>query len=285
MRNISTASRARRRFTPKLLLSCLLVASGCSTALSIGAIAGDKKVFEQFQGSELRPVVLLHGWGRSERAMWLMKRRFTDAGFAAHAIGYDSRDQSIKQIVAQVDAAIDACCAGLGQINFVTHSLGGIILRAWAEENGSERIARAVMLSPPNHGSAIIDMLGSLRAVLGPAGSDLGAHDDSAPNRLNALGPVKFELGVIAGDRSMNPIGSWILDGPDDGTVSVDSARVEGMKDFLVMSATHSFMNYDEDVALQAVRFMDTGAFSRATNEGDGVEANGTNSINEEGDQ
>lgn len=249
---------------PTAALLCGVFAAACGTAVLSSTTAVGELPAPRVGAP---PVVLLHGLGRSERAMWLMKRRFADAGFEAHAIGYDSRDQSIEDIVAEVDTAIEACCAGFERIHFVTHSLGGIVLRAWAEEAGSERIGRAVMLSPPNHGSEIVDRLGRLGSVLGPAGEELGSHDDSTPNRLNALGPVDFELGVIAGNRSMNPIGSWILDGPDDGTVSVASARVKGMRDFLVVPSTHSFMNYDADVAFQALHFVETGAFARTSDD------------------
>lgn len=242
------------------LLLCGVLAAVCGTALLSALTAVGESPAPRVGAPS---VVLLHGLGRSERSMWLIKRRFADAGFEAHAVGYDSRDQSIEEIVAEVDVAIEACCAGVERIHFVTHSLGGIVLRAWAEEMGSERIGRAVMLSPPNHGSEIVDRLGDFGSVLGPTGEELGSHDDSTPNRLNALGPVAFELGVITGNRSMNPIGSWILDGPDDGTVSVASARVEGMHDFLVVPSTHSFMNYDADVASQALHFVETGAFAR----------------------
>ena len=244
----------------EVALLCGAFAAACGTAVSsVTTVVEESPALRV----EVTPVVLLHGLGRSERAMWRIQRRFADAGFEAHAVGYDSRDQSIDEIVAEVDTAIESCCADVERIHFVTHSLGGIVLRAWAEKAGSGRISRAVMLSPPNHGSEIVDRLGRLRSVLGPTGKELGSHDDSAPNRLNALGPVRFELGVIAGNRSMNPIGSWILDGPDDGTVSVASARVQGMRDFLVVPSTHGFMNYNADVAFQALHFVQTGAFAR----------------------
>jgi len=260
---LSSVQRRRQPLVQALLLCGLLAATGCSAAWPGLAFADTRLELEAVRSSERRPVVLLHGLGRSERAMWEMKQHFIDAGFAAHSIGYDSRRQSIEEIVTEVDEALVECCAARREINFVTHSLGGIVLRAWAEEGGKGRIGRAVMLSPPNHGSAIVDSLGRLSTALGPTGEELGTHDDSTPNRLNAIGPVEFELGVIAGDRSMNPIGSWILDGPDDGTVSVESARVEGMRDFLVMPFTHVGMRSDADVALQAVRFVETGAFAR----------------------
>jgi pimeloyl-ACP methyl ester carboxylesterase len=206
-------------------------------------------------------VVMLHGLGRSERAMQRLARRFQERGYSAVPIGYDSTSQTLDEIVDEIEAHLADCCDAAERLHFVTHSLGGIVLRAWAAQEAPDRIGRVVMLSPPNHGSVLVDRLGGLSALLGPTGRELGTAPDSAPNRLNALGPVEFELGVIAGNRSWNPLGSWLLDGPDDGTVSVESAKVPGMRDFLIVPASHSFMMYDREVARQAIYFVEHGRF------------------------
>jgi len=213
------------------------------------------------EGSVSTRVVMLHGLGRSERAMRRMARRFESEGLSSQPVGYDSTSQSLDEIVDQVDAAIVSCCAESGELHFVTHSLGGIVLRAWVAREAPDRIGRVVMLSPPNHGSVLVDRLGGWAGVLGPTGRRLGTGADSAPNALNELGPVNFDLGVIAGNRSFNPLSSWILEGPDDGTVSVESAKLPGMRDFLVLPSSHSFMMYDREVARQAVHFVRHGSF------------------------
>lgn len=209
-------------------------------------------------------VVLLHGLGRSDRAMRRLERRFEEEGLASEALGYHSRSKSLDEIVDEFDRALSACCGDAETLHFVTHSLGGIVLRAWIAREAPARLGRIVMLSPPNHGSELVDRLGPASRLLGPTGRALGTGPDSAPSRLNELGPVTFELGVIAGDRSFNPLGSWILDGPDDGTVSVESAKLLGMRDFLVLPAPHSFMMYDREVARQAIHFVRHGRFDHA---------------------
>ena len=212
-------------------------------------------------GAVAERVVLLHGLGRSARAMRRLAARFDEAGFVSTAIGYDSTSQTLDEIVSELDLALQRCCADEAQVNFVTHSLGGLVLRAWVAREGEERVARVVMLSPPNRGTAWVDRLGPFAAWLGPTGSQLGTKADSVPQRLNALGPVRFELGVIAGESRFNWLGSWVLPGPDDGTVAVESTRVDGMQDFLVLPVSHSFMIYDKQVARQAIHFIATGRF------------------------
>jgi hypothetical protein len=120
------------------------------------------------------------------------------------------------------------------------------------------------MLSPPNQGTEIVDRLGGhpiFRMATGPSAQQLGTGSESI---TSTLGPVDFELGVITGDKSLNPIGSIMIPGEDDGTVAVESAKVEGMRDFLVVSTTHTFIVKNAGVIEQALYFIRNGNFKRS---------------------
>jgi hypothetical protein len=117
------------------------------------------------------------------------------------------------------------------------------------------------MLGPPNQGSEVVDELGTwwiFRKLNGPAGGELGTEADSVPNKL---GPVNFELGVIAGDRSINWINSCMIEGSDDGKVSVERTRVVGMKEHVVVHATHPFLMKDNTAIAHTIRFLKAGTF------------------------
>ncbi len=162
-----------------------------------------------------------------------------------------------------LDGEVEQCCLSSEKpLHFVTHSLGGILVRAYLAQKRPDNLGRVVMLSPPNQGSQLVDELRDsplFQWATGPAGQELGTDPSNLPNRL---GPADFEVGIITGSRSLNPLTSWLVTGEDDGKVSVESAQLEGMADFLVVPNTHTFIMNSSQVALEVVHFLEQGSFS-----------------------
>ena len=209
-------------------------------------------------------VVLLHGLGRTGRSMKKTAQALGEEGFVPVVVDYPSRKRSIEYLADEVlQEVLESLRRGpRARIHFVTHSMGGIIVRYYLKHHQLEDLGRVVMLSPPNQGSELVDLLKDspvFRIWHGPAGQQLGTAD----RFLKSLGPVRFELGVIAGQTSGDPVASRIIPGPNDGKVGVERTKVPGMKDFLVVPYSHTFIMRHKVVIDQVAYFLRHGVFLR----------------------
>jgi triacylglycerol lipase len=239
------------------------------TSLGLAALtaAGNTFSLDESEGPQAAgQVVLLHGLSRTFRSMEVMSQALRAADYTVCNVDYPSREHLIPELASDyVVPAIYAC--GLdasAPIHFVTHSMGGIIVRQISVAKDLPNVGRVVMLSPPNQGSEVIDAIGDnwlFQVLNGPAGTQLGTAARSTPN---SLGPPEFQLGVITGNSTINPILSTIIPGEDDGKVAVKRAKVDGMQDFLVLPVSHPFIMRDEAVIRQSLYFLANGYFDHA---------------------
>jgi pimeloyl-ACP methyl ester carboxylesterase len=193
-----------------------------------------------------------------------MARALEADGYRVCNVSYPSREHTIEVLTADfVAPAVRACLSNdVDAVHFVTHSLGGIIVRQLVKSTPDLRIGRVVMLSPPNHGSDVVDKLGTwglFGLVNGPAGQQLGTGQDSIPQ---TLGPASFEVGILTGNHTINPILSLLIPGTDDGKVSIQSAKLEGMRDFCVIPSSHPFIMSNDLAIEQTLAFLASGRFT-----------------------
>jgi pimeloyl-ACP methyl ester carboxylesterase len=212
-------------------------------------------------------VILLHGLCRTSHSMVKMEHALIEAGYKVRNVDYPSRTASVQTLADDaIGKAVGDCRRdGAAKIHFVTHSLGGILVRSYLARHSIPSPGRVVMLAPPNQGSEIVDKLGwsfLFKWINGPAGNELGTDKNSTPNKL---GQANFPVGIIAGDRSNNWINSLLIPGGDDGKVSVERTRLAGMTDHIVIHATHPLIMRNREAIRQTLQFLLTGTFARAT--------------------
>ena len=154
---------------------------------------------------ENRCIIMLHGLGRSANSFWIAEQFFTAHDYEVHRFAYPSTQKDLGELGVQIRSEARGLCPATP--NFLTYSKGGIILRVIKSTHPDFTVARVVMLGPPNHRSEIVDEWGDWKLFVqlnGPAGARLGRD-----GIVTELSNVDFDLGIIAGSRSLNPYYSY----------------------------------------------------------------------------
>ena len=207
-------------------------------------------------------VVLLHGISRTPRSFRKMQAAIETSGFATLNLGYASRQKALEALAEDIHPAIERFANGVGSIHFVGHSMGGLLARVYLAKYRPKRLGRVVMLGTPNRGSEIADRLKDFtayRLYFGPAGQQLITRRDNALDGI--IPPVDYPVGIIAGNRSIYPIASALLPKPNDGRVSVENTRLDGMTDHMVVSASHPWLVRNALAIGQTIAFLRDGRF------------------------
>lgn len=208
-------------------------------------------------------VILLHGLARTSASMNDMQDELIDAGFAVAKIDYPSRTKPIEELAGPaIELGLAQCRSQtVGNVHVVTHSMGGLLFRQYVADHGADAFERTVMLAPPNKGSEAVDALRDVPGfqwLNGPAGLQMGTDENSVALQL---GPATSDVAIVAGTFSINIVLSTYLPDPDDGKVSVESTKLDGMCAHLEVNVSHPFIMEDEGVIAEVISYLNTGRF------------------------
>jgi triacylglycerol lipase len=214
-------------------------------------------------------IILLHGMYRSADAMQPLETFFRNEGYQITNISYPSTKYDIETLVRDYlhPAVQKAQRKGMQKIHFVTHSMGGILVRYYLKNHPLEGLGKVVMIAPPNQGTELAELFADSSWIdtnTGPAKLQLSAQQDSW---VNQLGPVNFAVGIIAGNYNSNLLTAWLLPGEDDGVVSVESTKVQNMQDFMIVNEKHFKLRGNITVLHQAAYFLKHSSFYRSASD------------------
>ena len=210
-------------------------------------------------------VILLHGLGRTSFSMSSIASYLKKSNYIVINQHYPTTKKSVRDLADEnVDSMVNECQKlKPAKIHFVTHSLGGIVLRTYLLDNKIHNLGRIVMLAPPNHGSQLADIFHHnilYQIFAGPAGQEITTKQ---PDLVKLNKPVKYQVGVIAGNFNFSPFTRVIFHEDNDGKVAVSSTRLAGMKDFIVLPVSHMFMMRNKLVIKEIGYFLEKGSFDK----------------------
>lgn len=217
-------------------------------------------------------VVVMHGLLMGGWIMTRIECALEEEGYRVVNLSYSSRTMPLEEIATRWlpeqlekhDVLLDRESANGAAVHFVTHSMGGIIVRLWLRDCGvPASLERVVMLAPPNQGAPLVDLIGDWRIfgiITGVNGRRLGTDEDSLPQQLGPW-PDGPELGIITGDNPLIPFSGWLTGSPTDGQVPVARSKLEGMADHIVLPYSHTSIVLRREPIQQAIHFLQHGAF------------------------
>jgi pimeloyl-ACP methyl ester carboxylesterase len=202
-----------------------------------------------------RQVILVHGLWYGPVSMSLLALRLERLGLDCHRFGYPTLSQSLAVNARELHQF--ALALEVDQLDFVGHSLGGLVILRMLDEFGGLPPGRVVLLGSPVRGSAVVS-----RMLTFPATRPLIGEARTALERGFSHAPTGYPTGVIAGTHPMG-LGRMIqpLNGPNDGTIEVSETQLDNAADTLQLSVSHTGLVLSAEVADAVSNFLHHGRF------------------------
>lgn len=225
----------------------------------INESAEDEKLAEPAEIKEHEMVFLLHGIGKGKYDMAALARKLRAAGYAVVNWGYPSTKYKLSELAEKLDEQVERFPDY--KIHFVTHSMGGIVVRTFLAEHDVKHMGRLVMIAPPSQGAELAQFFGNwpvYKYLLGPAGQELKPGE---LGKCAAAGVPACEFGIIAGGTGRSIGINPLLPGDNDGTVTVESTKLDGAKDFALVPYPHPVIQMMPKTAELTISFLENGEF------------------------
>lgn len=176
------------------------------------------------------PVVLVPGYVCNRGLWWWLRRGLRAVGLAVATLNLEPPLASIDHFATQLHRRVEALLAETraSQVLLVTHSMGGLVARAYLQQYGSARIAKLVMLAAPHQGTLV--------ARLGFGRNAREMEPDSQLLRRLNTSPTLPIPAVALWSRA------------DEFVVPHDSARLPGAREYVLSSLGHIALTFSPAV-------------------------------------
>jgi len=225
--------------------------------------------FENFAKSYELPkqnsnmIVFIHGIMSSKNSFRKIWREAVKDGYNVASINYPSTRKDIEAHTEQLEFFLDNL-EHIKDISFVTHGIGGIILRNLLIRNSKWKrkikIGNIVQICPPNKGSIAFEYLSKYRIskyLLGPSISELTPDGIKNFPRFDK----NLNVGIISGGKDNASGYNKFLKSDNDGLFTVRETKLNNCK-HINLQIIGIFAPYYDIVNHITLRFIKNGNFS-----------------------
>jgi len=211
-------------------------------------------------------VVLLHGILRTSKHMKPLAEHLKNNGYNVLNIDYPSGKFPLEKLVDLTAENINSKLpVATEKVHFVGYSMGGLLARGIINKYRPANLGRVLLLATPNGGSEFANFWKEnilYRKLYGEAGQQLTINN---PAINEICGKIDYEVGVISGNFSIDQSSAYLISGENDGKVSIESSKIDGMRDHIVVSASHTFFPSNKEVKRQTLEFLRNGRFKHGS--------------------
>ena len=146
-------------------------------------------------------------------------------------------------------------------INFIGHSMGGLIIRSYINKWKLENVNRCIFIATPHLGSKLAKISGCIpfyENIFKPI-----KNLKSSIENEYLLTNKNIEIGLIIGHKNNTVLGNIFLPAESDGRVEIKSALSSDAKDAIILPYGHKEIHRKEETLNQVKCFLLNGIFHK----------------------